>query len=89
MHPPAGSPYWADQRKEDRVYAELRDPPTYHQSWPPSRRILLGAGAIFGLVIAGVVIFFLEWVEAGVIRTPQDLEQQLDLPVVGAIPPTS
>ena len=78
----------AEQRKEDRVFADTRDDPSYAQSWPPRRSILLSAGAVFGLVIAGVVIFFLEWLEAGVIRTPQDL-QQLDLAVVGAIPPTS
>jgi capsular polysaccharide biosynthesis protein len=78
----------AKQRKEDRVDAERRDPPSYFQSWPPRRSILGTAGAVFGLVIAGVVIFFLEWVETGVIRTPQDLERQLDLPVIGAIPPT-
>jgi capsular polysaccharide biosynthesis protein len=47
---------------------------------------MLAAGVVFGLVIAGVVIFFLEWLEAGVIRTPEDLERQLDLTVVGAIP---
>jgi capsular polysaccharide biosynthesis protein len=75
----------AKLNKEDRVYAELRDPPTYAQSWPPSRSILGVTGAVFGMVVAGVVIFFLEWLEAGVIRTPQDLEQ-FDLPVVGAIP---
>lgn len=73
-------------RKEDRVDAILRDPPSYGQSWPPSGRIMLAAGVVFGLVIAGVVMFFLEWLEAGVIRTPQDLERQLDLTVVGAIP---
>ena len=73
-------------RKEDRVDAILRDPPSYGQSWPPSTKIMLAAGVVFGLVIAGVVIFFLEWLEAGVIRTPQDLERQLDLTVVGAIP---
>ena len=78
----------AEQRKEDRVFAELRDPPTYNQSWPPRRSILLSAGAVFGLVIAGVVIFFLEWLETGIIRTPQDL-QQIDLAIVGTIPPTS
>jgi capsular polysaccharide biosynthesis protein len=76
----------ARQRKEDRVYAELRDYPSYNQSWPPGTKIMLAAGSVFGLVIAGVVIFFLEWLEAGVVRTPQDLDQ-LNLAVVGAIPP--
>ena len=82
---------WRDQqnqlqRKEDRVYASLRDLPRYSQSWPPSSKIMLGGGAVFGLVVAGVVIVFLEWLERGMIRTPQDLERQLNLAVVGAIP---
>jgi capsular polysaccharide biosynthesis protein len=76
----------AKQRKEDRVYAYIRDEPSYNQSWPPRRVIILVAGAVFGLVIAGVIIFFLEWLEAGIIRTPQDLERQLGLAVVGVIP---
>jgi capsular polysaccharide biosynthesis protein len=84
---------WRDQEntklnKEDRVEAILRDQPRYGQSWPPSTKIMLAAGVVFGLVIAGVIIFFLEWLEAGIIRTPQDLERQLDLTVVGAIPST-
>jgi capsular polysaccharide biosynthesis protein len=75
------------QNKEDRVYAYLRDQPRYVQSWPKTK-VVTAAGSIFGLVIAGVVIFFLEWLEAGIVRTPQDLERQLNLIVVGAIPPT-
>jgi capsular polysaccharide biosynthesis protein len=75
------------QRKEDRVYAYLRDQPRYVQSWPKTK-IVTAAGGIFGLVIAGVVIFFLEWLEAGIVRTPGDLEQQLNLTVMGAIPST-
>lgn len=75
------------QRKEDRVYASMRDYPRYGQTWPKTE-IVTAAGSIFGLVIAGIVIFFLEWVEAGVIRTPQDLERQLNLTVLAAIPPT-
>jgi len=73
------------QNKEDRVYAYLRDQPRYVQSWPKTK-VVTAAGGIFGLVIAGVVIFFLEWLEAGIVRTPQDLERQLNLTVVGAIP---
>ena len=75
------------QRKEDRVYAYLRDEPRYVQSWPKTK-IVTAAGGVFGLVIAGVVIFFLEWLEAGIVRTPQDVERQLNLAVVGAIPST-
>ncbi len=75
------------QRKEDRVEAELLDQPTYVQSWPKTK-VVTAAGGIFGLVIAGVVIFFLEWLEAGIVRTPQDVERQLNLVVVGAIPST-
>lgn len=78
----------AGQRKEDRVYAYLRDLPRYTRSWPPGTKIILATGAIFGVAIAGVIIFFLEWLEAGIVRTPQDLERQLNLAVVGAIPST-
>jgi capsular polysaccharide biosynthesis protein len=84
--------HWRDQqnqlqRKEDRVYAYLRDQPRYVQSWPETK-VVTAAGGIFGLVIAGIVIFFLEWLETGVVRTPQDLERYLYLTVVGAIPHT-
>jgi len=82
---------WRDQqnqlqRKEDQVFAYLRDQPRYGQTWPKTK-VVTAAGAVFGLVIAGVVIFFLEWAEAGVFRTPQDVEQELGLAVIGAVPP--
>lgn len=85
---------WRDEenqqlRKEDRVGAILRDQPRYGRSWPPSTKVMLAAGVTFGLIIASVVIFFLEWVESGVIRSPQDVERQLDLVVMGAIPSSS
>ena len=75
------------QNKEDRVYAYLRDQPRYVQSWPKTK-IVTAAGGILGLVIASVIIFFLEWLEAGIVRTPQDLEHQLNLSVMGTIPAT-
>ncbi len=75
------------QRKEDRVFAELRDEPTYSQAWPPRTGVLLVAGAIFGLLIGLVVIFFLEWVESGIVRTPRDVEQWIGITVLGVVPP--
>ena len=76
-----------DQNKEDRVYAALRDTPRYGLSWPKTK-IVTAVGGILGLAIAAVAIFFLEWVESGIIRNPEDLERQFGLTVVGAIPPT-
>lgn len=84
---------WRDQenqkqRKEDRVFAELRDEPTYAQSWPPRTLIMLAAGAILGLLIGFVVVFAVEWVESGVVRTPADVEQWLGLTLMATVPLT-
>lgn len=75
-----------EQRKEDRVYAEQLDDPRYSLDWPKTK-IVTAAGGVLGVILAGVVIFFLEWVEAGIVRSPQDVERQLGLTVLGAIPP--
>jgi capsular polysaccharide biosynthesis protein len=84
---------WRDQenqkqRKEDRVFAELRDEPIYSQTWPHACPLWLSPGPILGLIIAFVIVFFLEWAESGVIRTPDDVEQWLGLTVLGTVPPT-
>ncbi len=73
-------------RKEDRVGAVLRDEPTYSQAWPPRTAIMLVAGGLLGAVIAAVVIFFLEWVESGIIRTPRDVEERVGVTVLGMVP---
>lgn len=82
---------WRDQenqkqRKEDRVFAELRDEPTYSQSWPPRTLLMLAAGAILGLLIGFVVLFGVEWVESAVVRTPADVEQWLGLTLMATVP---
>lgn len=76
------------QRKEDRVYAQLRDQPSYTQSWPPRTMIILAAGAAFGVLIAAVVIFFLEWVESGIVRSASDIERWIGVAVLGSVPPS-
>ncbi len=75
------------QRKEDRVYAELRDEPTYSRSWPPRTAILLAAGAVFGLLVGAAIVFALEWVESGIVRTAGDVERWSGITVLAAIPP--
>ncbi|MBI3763151.1 MAG: hypothetical protein HY260_14990 [Chloroflexi bacterium] len=73
------------QRKEDRVDAILLDEPRYELDRPKTK-INVAAGAILGLLLGGVIVFALEWVESGVIRSPGDVERFLGLAVLGAVP---
>jgi capsular polysaccharide biosynthesis protein len=76
----------ADQRKEDRVKAYQIDAATWGL-FSPKTKVNVMAGGILGLLLAGVIIFFLEWVESGVVRSANDVERNLGLSVLGAIPP--
>lgn len=75
----------ANQRKEDQVKASRIDAAT-SGLFSPKTKINTVAGGVFGLLLAGVIIFFLEWVESGVVRSIADVERHLDLAVLGAIP---
>jgi capsular polysaccharide biosynthesis protein len=75
----------ADVRREDRVDAVIVDPPKW-SLYRPQRTANTLAGAILGGLLGGVVIFVLEYVESGVVRSPQDVERALGLSVMGAIP---
>lgn len=74
------------QNKEDRVFASIIDPATHHQIRPKTL-INVAAGAIFGLVLGAVVVFILEWLEAGIVRDPRSLERETGLTILGVIPP--
>lgn len=78
----------ARQNKEDRVYAEVIDPASY-QLLRPKTSVNVAAGGILGLVLGGVVVFALEWLDAGVVRLPKEFEQETGLTIIGVIPPAS
>jgi capsular polysaccharide biosynthesis protein len=52
----------------------------------PKWKINTIAGGVFGLALAGGIVALLEWLEAAYVRTRDDLERTVDLPVLGAIP---
>jgi capsular polysaccharide biosynthesis protein len=72
-------------RQEDYVDALIIDPPKASLDSPKTRINVL-AGGILGALLGGVVIFVLEYLEAGILRSPQDVEHALALSVLGAIP---
>ncbi len=72
-------------RREDRIEAELIDDPVYGLAWPKTG-INTIAGAILGALIGGVIVFVLEYLESGIVRSPDDVERFVGLRVIGAIP---
>ena len=73
------------QRREDRVTALILDEPRFSLD-RPRKGINVAAGAVLGLLLGGVIVFVLEYIESGVVRSRQDVERYLELSVLGAIP---
>ena len=72
-------------RREDRVDAYLVDLPHVHQS-APKPKVMAIAGAILGLLVGGVIVFVLEYLESAIIRRREDLERVAEIPVLASIP---
>jgi len=75
------------QRKEDRVEALIVQDPIAGK-FRPQTTLNTIAGGIIGLMLGGLIVFVLEWIESGVLRTPEDVERAMGMTVLGAIPQT-
>ncbi len=78
--------YMLEQDQRDRVEVSVRDyalPGVLHK---PKWKINALAGAIFGILIGGLLVYILEWLEADIIRTAEDMERRLGVAVLGIIP---
>jgi len=74
----------AKELQPDKVEAVIVDPPQY-ALYRPTTKINVLAGAILGLLLGGVIVFIVEYLESGVIRSSDDVDR-LNLSVLGAIP---
>ena len=74
-----------DLQREDRIDALLIDTATYGLHSPKTRINVL-AGAVLGLLLGGVVVFALEYLESNILRRRDDVETFLALPLLAAIP---
>lgn len=74
-----------DQDKRDRIDVEIRDYARNAGLYSPKAKINAAAGGVAGALIGTLIVFVLEWLEAGIIRSSEDVDR-LDIPVLGIIP---
>lgn len=74
------------QDKSDRIEVSLLDDVRDAPKFSPKIKINTLAGGIFGVLLGGVIILLLEWLESDILRTPGDVERFIGLTVLGAIP---
>jgi len=76
----------AEQDKRDRIYVtkvdDIRDVPLAS----PKIKFNMAAGAVFGAIAGGIIVFFLEWLQSDILRTVGDVEKAVGVTVLGAIP---
>lgn len=75
-----------EQDQRDRIAVtivdDVRDAPLFRPK-PLTNGL---AGLILGALAGGIIVFFLEWLEAGTLRTSEDVERVVGLAVLGTIP---
>ncbi len=75
-----------NQDQRDRIEVIINDNVRYAELFSPKLKINLLAGGIIGILLAAVVIFFLEWMQADLLRTPEQVGRLTGLTVLAAIP---
>jgi capsular polysaccharide biosynthesis protein len=75
-----------EQDKVNRIYVEkvddIRDVPLAS----PKVKFNTLAGAVFGAIVGGIIVFFLEWLQSDILRTTADVHKAVGITVLGAIP---
>lgn len=78
--------YNLKQDRQDQVDVTIRDYAQPGRLHKPKWKINALAGAFFGILVGGLVVFILEWLEADVLRTSEDVEKHTGVAVLGTIP---
>ena len=76
----------SEQDKRDRIYVEkvddIRDVPLAS----PKIKYNMLAGAVFGAIVGGIIVYFLEWLQSDILRSAADVEKAIGVTILGAIP---
>ncbi len=74
------------QRREDRVDVSIREHVRHVPLVRPKPKLNALAGAVLGVLLGVLIVLFLEWLEADILRTPEVVERTTRLEVLGVIP---
>jgi succinoglycan biosynthesis transport protein ExoP len=75
-----------DIDREDRVQIRILEDARYGWvHWPKTKTLAL-AGGVLGLLIGLLLAFGLEYLQSDVLRSSDDVERFVDVPVLGSIP---
>jgi capsular polysaccharide biosynthesis protein len=75
------------QDKRDRIDISIVDDARDAPQWKPNSKMNALAGLILGALAGALIVFALEWLESGVLRSTEDVEKTLGTSVLGTIPP--
>jgi capsular polysaccharide biosynthesis protein len=76
------------QDKRDRIDVAIRDHAQYASVYSPKTKMNVLAGGVLGALIGTLIVFAMEWLEAGFVRSSEDMDR-LGVPALGAIPAES
>jgi capsular polysaccharide biosynthesis protein len=74
--------------RSDQIDLLLYDKATPSTLFRPQTRLNVLAGGIFGVVLGAILVFLLEYLD-DTLKTQEDVERILSMPVVGMIPTLS
>ena len=72
-------------RREDHINARLQDNARY-ELLRPRPTLNAAAGAILGLILGGVLVLVLEYLESSIVRNSEDMERATGISVLANIP---
>lgn len=78
-----------EQDKRDRVAVTIVDNVRQAELYSPKTKTNALVGLVFGVIVGGLIVFLIEWMESDIVRTPDDVERFVGWTVLGTIPVSS